>query len=381
MKEWFVPLIEKASDQMKTNRGVFDGFSPIFIYGTGTFAKDIYRVLIQDSLEVSGFLDHRMKDGMIINALPVRPPNDPNISPKQRRDSIVVLGIHNREVDLIPIIKNLNELGFQYIISSIDLYDHYAEELKNRYWLTSRTYYSSHASEIQAVYDLLADDKSRETFESLLRFRITGDYSLLPKPDMEHQYFPPDLPAWQQPLRFVDCGAYDGDTLGSFLNTGHQFDAVAAFEPDQDNFHKLSACVIGNRSKLPNTSLFPCGVYSSTAQLTFETGKGEASVASQSGTSVIQCISLDECIPTFQPTLIKMDIEGAEIDALLGAQQIIKEYHPALAISAYHTPAHLWEIPLRINQIATQNNLHYTYHYRAHAHNCFDTIFYAIPKG
>jgi hypothetical protein len=75
-----------------------------------------------------------------------------------------------------------------------------------------------------------------------------------------------------------------------------------------------------------------------------------------------------------------MDIEGAELDAILGAQQLIQAFQPGLAISIYHAPAHLWQIPLYINQIAQANNLRYTYHLRAHAQNGFENIFYAIPE-
>ena len=77
---------------------------------------------------------------------------------------------------------------------------------------------------------------------------------------------------------------------------------------------------------------------------------------------------------------IKMDIEGAEMDAILGAKQLIRAYQPALAISVYHTPSHIWEIPLCICKIAEQNHIRYKYHLRAHAQNCFDSIFYAIPE-
>jgi hypothetical protein len=73
-------------------------------------------------------------------------------------------------------------------------------------------------------------------------------------------------PHGPQPIRFVDCGAYNGDTLHSLLSAGYKLEAVAAFEPDQDNFRKLSGNVVQNREKLPDTSLFPCRVYSSTTQ-------------------------------------------------------------------------------------------------------------------
>jgi len=351
----------------------------IFVYGTGTFAGAIAHVLERKGFPISAFLDHRDMTSLKDN-IPVFQPNDPSISKNERADSVVVLGIHNREAKITPILNRLREFGFGAIISPIDLYDHLAAELGERYWLAPRTFYSEYASPIEAAYALFADDASRQTFASLLRFRITGDYALLPAPDMEHQYFPPGLPAWTQPLRFVDCGAYNGDTLEAFLGAGFEFRAVAAFEPDQDNFRKLTAFIAQNRARLPNSSLFPCGVFSSTTQITFETGKSEASAASPAGTAVVQCVSLDECIPTFSPNLVKMDIEGAEMEALRGAQDTIRRYAPGLAISVYHRPSHLWEIPLLIERLAQGAGIEYHYHLRAHAENCFDTIFYAVPQ-
>lgn len=352
----------------------------IFIYGTGSFARDIQLALEKNGIRIYGYLDHKDTKKQKINDTPVYKPDAVTLPSELRKESVVILGIHNREVNLIPIINSLKTYGFEgEILSPIDLYDHFAE-LGTRYWLTSKSYYGPYSKEIQSVHDILSDEKSRDLFIAIMHFRRSGDYSLLPKPDIEHQYFPPDLPAWKQPIRFVDCGAYDGDTLYSFLQSGQQFEAIAAFEPDQENYRKLSKFVIENGGRLPNISVFPCGVYSSTTQLMFETGKGEASVASQTGKNTIQCISLNDAIPTFRPTLIKMDIEGAEMDALHGAQRLITDYHPALAISAYHTPSHIWEIPLWIEKFAKQNNIQYTYHYRTHAYNNFDTIFYAMPR-
>lgn len=354
--------------------------APVYVYGTGSFASDIQRVLLHHGVGMQGFIDHRYHQSDAIGNSPVFREDDPRISLEQRTSAAVILGIHNREVHVPAIIQRLKRSGYKRILSPIELYDRFAVELKDRYWLTSRMFYSSFEQQIEAVYEMLSDQVSRETFAALLRFRITGDYFLLPIADTEHQYVPLDLPAWPKPIRFVDCGAYDGDTLRAFVEFGYSFESVVAFEPDQDNFRKLGTCVAGNKNGFPNAALFPCGLYSSTTQLTFAPGTSESSALAHSGSSMIQCVSLDESIPTFRPTLIKMDIEGAEVEALLGAQKLIADCQPALAISAYHTPAHLWEIPLLVDKIASQHYLHYTYHMRAHAHNCFDTIFYAIPK-
>ena len=197
---------------------------------------------------------------------------------------------------------------------------------------------------------------------------------MLPQPDLEHQYFPADIPQWKKPLQLVDCGAYDGDTLTNFINADIPIEAVAAFEPDQSNFQKLAKYV--QEKEIPNSFLWPCGVYSSSIQLNFSGGQGEASVISEKGSFTIQCISLDEVIPDFQPTLIKMDIEGAEMEALRGAQTIIQKYKPGLAISAYHLPSHIWEIPLWVKQMLPDA---YHYYLRAHGYNDFDIVLYAVP--
>lgn len=342
-----------------------------FIYGTGTFARDILDVLTRRGLKVNGFLDHSLRQP-VIQQLSVTLPDV--ISLETRAASSIIIGIHNRDANIAAIISRLKALGFTQIITPIDLYDEFVDDLGVRFWLTKRTYYGDYKEEIKLAANLFADEASHDLYNRLIQFRLTGDYSILPNPDLEHQYFPADIPAWKTPLRFVDCGAFDGDTLRDFEKFNIPLEAVAAFEPDQNNFKKLAKYV--REKGIPNSFLWPCGVYSSSAQLKFSSGQGEASVISNAGTFAVQCVSLDEAIPNFNPTLIKMDIEGAEIEALRGAQRIIQKYKPGLAISVYHAPAHLWEIPLLVEQMMPGA---YRYYLRTHGFNDFDIVLYAIP--
>jgi len=165
--------------------------------------------------------------------------------------------------------------------------------------------------------------------------------------------------------------------LKEFMKNNIVIQRVAAFEPDLINYSKLSQFVSQNKNTLHEAALFPCGVYSSTRQLAFETGQGMASNISSKGTTVIQCVALDDAIPTFAPNLIKMDIEGAEYDALLGARQLISEHVPGIAASLYHRPEHLWQLPMLIESMAPGK---YNFHMRSHAMNDFDLVLYALPK-
>ena len=72
-------------------------------------------------------------------------------------------------------------------------------------------------------------------------------------------------------------------------------------------------------------------------------------------------------------TFIKMDIEGAEQKALHGAGKIIKKYRPKLAISVYHLPNDIIEIPLMIHNMVSEYQLFLRHHYSNH----WETVLYA----
>ena len=296
----------------------FDG-APVLIYGAGNVGKDVFRLLSASGLTVLGFLDRQARPGAAWQGVPVWLPDDPVALALQRSHCHIVIGIFNRDVEIPPIVAALKALGYERVTTFLDLHDQFPAELGDRYWLTARSYYADLESQVAAGYELLSDESSRALYLAILSGRFTHDHAALPKPDAGPQYFSPDLPAWPTPLRFVDCGAFDGDTLKQLAGTGLAVEALAAFEPDPVNFVKLAHYVRSQRASLPETvSLFPCGVHSSTEQLRFSSGQGSGSHASTSGDTVIQCVSLDEAIPCFRPNLIKMDIEGAEYAALWG---------------------------------------------------------------
>jgi FkbM family methyltransferase len=258
----------------------------------------------------------------------------------------------------------------------MDVYDFLNKDLGPRFWLASKGHYRKCKDSILNAYNLWADEKSRQLYRAIIEFRMKGDYSLLPEPD-SNQYFPDDLPSWRQPVRLIDTGAYDGDTLKDLIRTTYAIDAIAAFEPDLDNFVKLSGFVRNNPAKFGhNVSLYPCGVWSGNNNLCFTPGQGEACQISREGTSKIQVVALDAVLPVFSPTLIKMDIEGAEYEALLGSRQMIQQYKPGLAICLYHHPDHIWQIPLLINDWLPG----YKLYMRCHAFNTFDLVLYAMQE-
>ena len=195
--------------------------------------------------------------------------------------------------------------------------------------------------------------------------------------DKDEAYFVNDIPDWPRPKRFVDCGAFDGDTLRVMPHDGLR--AVAAFEPDLDNFQKLSQWAQNaSQSTLDDESapqylLWPCGVWHETTILRFASGLGTGSRVDAAGDTVVPVVALDEALVGFRPDFIKMDIEGAEPNALAGARRIITAHRPALAICVYHQSPHLWQMAGEIDSW----HLEYEFFLRAHTFNGFDWVLYA----
>ncbi len=369
-------LFKQLDSSLRDSRTqpLFASQAPVWIYGAGNVGKDVFRLLTARGIPVVGFLDRQAGPDAAWQGVPIRQPDHAAID---RLRAHVVIGIFNAYVEIPPIVQMLERLGYLRVTHFLDLHDRFAAELGDRYWLTSRSYYTDLEPVIDAGHGLWADETSRALYCEILKFRFLKDYNALPKPEEGQQYFPTDIPPWSTPLRLVDCGAYDGDTLAQLLGTQLSVEAIAAFEPDPGNFTKLGQFVRARAGAMPDTvCLFPCGVDSATSQARFSSGQGTGSHASSTGDTVIQCVSLDDALPKFKPTLIKMDIEGAEYGALWGARRIIAEHRPALAVCLYHQPGHLWQIPLLVRQLTGGGGRFYL---RSHCFNGFELVLYWQP--
>lgn len=352
----------------KATPGSADG--DFVIYGAGGFGRMAGKLIEQAGGNILYFLDRECKDNF---PWPVR-----TLAEIGKPDPAVrlVIGIFNAFVDLGPLLAALGQAGFERIVTSVELFSLLQEcAPASQYWLATPATYRQHREEIIECVDGFADEASKRLFVALWRYRLLGNLADLPTPTpVELQYFPQDVPAWELPLRMIDCGAYTGDTLQFIRRHKIPTQAIVAFEPDPGNYKKLVAC-FGTWPEVEQHTLIPCGVYSSTVQMKFSASGGAGSAITEDGDVTIQCISIDECLPAFKPNLIKMDIEGAEIEALLGAEKTIRANRPGLAISAYHTPHHIWQIP----KLLKAWDLGYSFYLRTHLHQEFDTVLYAVP--
>jgi FkbM family methyltransferase len=285
--------------------------------------------------------------------------------------------VFNRDADPNDIDRTLRALGYGRVVGVPELYESFGEALGPRFWLVRRAVYDAVSDRIKAAADLWADDSSRQLYAALLRFRTTWQGAKAPSPSPGYQYFPDDVPRAACAMRFVDCGAFTGDTLASIEAIDVPVEQVYGFEPDRVNFAQLleSAGCFAQRTRA-SISLWPCAVSERAGPLRFAGQGGEAGHLSPDGERVVPVVALDEALATEHVTDLKMDIEGAELDALRGAERLIRRSHPRLAICVYHRAEHLWEIPLFVRDLGLQ----YDYFLRSHGHFGFDVVMYAVPR-
>jgi FkbM family methyltransferase len=356
---------------MITTAGSKDGWHadrPLLLYGAGNLGRLAARNLMERGIKITAFLDASAIVGEKRQGIPVYTLAD-WLKFGRPEQFHVLVSIFNPDVDVVPIIEQLQAAGFARVLSVVDYIDLCPDGVKERMWLTPTNYYQGKELQLEAALSLFSDSLSRRWFEGALRVRRTGDWHALPKASVDDQYIPADLPRWSEPMRLIDCGAYDGDTI-ELLSSQYRIAAVAAFEPDADNYAKLV-----RRPREFESFFLPCGVSSSARLARFDAGQRVSSRIDALGETTIQCIGIDDVSPSFAPTLIKMDIEGAEPEALLGAQRTLRRYRPSLAISLYHKPDHLCEIPLWLAKL----DLGYQMYLRGHRHCGYDLILYCRP--
>jgi FkbM family methyltransferase len=233
------------------------------------------------------------------------------------------------------------------------------------------------AENVRRASELWADDNSRREFVAELKWRLNGDHLALRPPSELESYFPDDIFTLTDCETFVDCGAYDGDTIKSFLKRrGDSFQRIYSFEPDRFNFAKVMAYLNSLNPKVAGkVELFDSAVGSKTCVLKFAANGSEGSSVCEYSEENVNCVSLDEVPSDGTPTYIKMDIEGFESEALMGARKCIERSRPVLAICVYHRQADLWQIPLLIRSFSPE----YQMFLRIHESEGWQLVCYAVP--
>lgn len=344
----------------------------VTLFGAGSFARAVCKALIELKISVRAFV---VSESSIdrIDGVPVVALCDLNDSLRSLPMWLAVFN-HRPESDFGKIYATCLAGGVSRFYFPTMYFELIAQSVGWRYWLTDRRDYGNCREQIMRAFEMFSDDDSRLQFKNTLNFRLGISGYEAPAPCNEPQYFLSDLLACKrlnlnEGMVLVDGGAYDGDTIEEAARS-MKLNRAYGFEPDLKNFCSL----VKNASSFSFPIIcYPCALSQTAELVSFESDQGEASTIGASGASMIQCVSLDECLIGERIDYIKLDIEGHEISALHGARSIIARDRPVLAIAAYHRWDDIWRIPELICSIVPE----YRIFYRVHEYNTFDAVFYA----
>ena len=261
----------------------------------------------------------------------------------------------------------LNQHKFNFV-SEISRYDLISTNVMRH--LDSNIFHT-----IEKVFDCLADEKSKEIFKScfIRKFNPLTKNFIMSSFNENNTYFPDDVIELTHNESFVDAGAYNGDTLESFLKkVDNSFHCYYAFELDKKTYKKLLYTIeqIAVNDKI---FAFNQGLWNKNDTVFYNSCEEDSSICENGEGGVV--VALDDKLANHTVTFIKMDIEGSELNALKGAANIIKIQKPKLAICIYHKLEDLWEIPLYILSLAPE----YKFYIRHHSNYDYETVLYAIP--
>lgn len=171
---------------------------------------------------------------------------------------------------------------------------------------------------------------------------------------------------------FVDAGSYNGDTIREFLKwNGGKYRKIYAFEPNVDLYNEVKKYV--DDEKVINTTLLQMATWSKMEELSF-INDASASRVERIGATKVKGIDIDSVVGDEKVTYIKMDVEGSELHALMGAKRIICRDKPRLAISVYHKVEDIFELADYILSL----NSEYKFLLRQYNTNFWETVLYAF---
>lgn len=336
---------------------------PLVLYGAGAVGVEIAGVFKHYGLNVICFCDtHKTgvqrETGLTIIA--------PQTLKQKYFDAVIIIS----SIYFVEEIKtNLDALGIlaERIIADVFF---------NLHKLSPKDL-EPHFAGYARSYDLFQDDQSKQILLERIKCYLTPSPIIAPYVSsvvspLCDQYFDADIVRLSSSEVFVDGGMYIGDTADQFLKRASgRYRHYYGFEPDKANYSAAVEYLAGKR----DVTTIEKGLWNHETSLPFSASLGSSSALGDSGSDLISVTALDTYFSDKPPpTFIKMDIEGAELMALKGAENIIRSHKPKLAISAYHKPEDVYTLPMLIRSYRND----YKFYLRHYTNSLNETVLYAV---
>lgn len=306
---------------------------PIVLYGMGNGADKIITVLegygipFKGIFASDGFVRNKTFHGFKISSL--------KELEEKYGDMIVLLCFGSERPEVIEYIKGVAAR-----------HELYAPDVPvTGGGLFTKNFVVQNKERFKKIYSILADDISRKTFENVINFKLSGNPNYLFDCSVSENEPYNTFLELNGKEHFMDLGAYNGDTVADFISRVPDFSLITAVEPDIKSFKKLRQ----NTEKLKNLRLFNAAISNFNGKGFFGMRGGRNSGITENGTET-DFITIDTLSRDNPPTLIKMDLEGEEVNAIKGAESTLIGHRPKMLISCYHRTDDLLTIPEEVLQ-------------------------------
>lgn len=319
---------------------------PILIYGMGNGADKIisvfekYGIEYQDVFASDGFVrGHSYKGKRVISYS--------EALEKYHNGFDVVVSFGSKLEDVISRIYDLEK---SHKVFSPDVPVCGTE-------LFNEEFFDAHENELYEARECFCDEVSKEVFDDIIRYKLTGRLKYLKKTSFSEQACN-EILSLNKYQSYLDLGAYNGDTVKKYTSVCPNISVVTAVEPDKRNYKKLlSLC---EEISKYNINALNCAVYSTDTTLKFSASGNRNSSAATNGSYQHKFIEIEAKMPDSiikKVDFIKYDVEGLEYEALLGSRKLIKN-GADLLVSMYHKSEDMYLLPLLIKKLSPSYKLY-----------------------
>ena len=306
---------------------------PIVVYGMGNGADklidrfDKYGITISDFFASDGFVRGHFFHGMRVKSF--------SEIKETYEDFVIVLSFASNRAEVIEMLADIDSKHEMYVPDMPVAGEEYFD----------REFYNTHYEEIASAYNLFEDQDSKNAYANIINYKLTGKMKYLMDAYSEKDELYAELNRVEI-KSYIDAGAYNGDTAKEAIEYFPHLCEIIAIEPDPKNYKKLtkfSDTVTSHKISAVNAAVWS------------EVGGGEFLASGNRNSSVsstasyqhkdteVNLISIDSL--NASPDYIKYDVEGAELDALIGSKNTVISHKPTMLVSLYHRSRDIFEIP------------------------------------
>ncbi len=308
---------------------------PILLYGMGNGADKIIAVLENRGMTVTDyFASDSFVRGQVFHGKTVLSASEALC---RYPDAIVLLAFGSARKEVLEAVGNIAKTH-TLLVPDVPVFGT---------TLFEDAFYEKNREKFGCARNLLADERSRQLFDDLVSFKLSGNPQFL----WDTQSLADTISECLHPASYrhaLDLGAYVGDTAELMLSLFPNVEIVTAWEPDPKTFVKLCRYAEGNE-KIRPMQLASLD-YSGEVEFTVS-GNRNASIDAPGKVKPVPCASVDEAMADHVPDFIKIDVEGAERRTLIGCKEVIGKHAPDLVISLYHRSEDLYDLPLLLHSL------------------------------